>query len=231
MEGKAWKLAAALAFVAAAAALVVQTALPGGIPGIFAPGPATAQHGASAGAPPAAAPELPPLTVGASIQFGPHNWRVLDVMGGQALLLAEEIIGQRQFHHGTEEATWESSSIRQWLNGEFLDGFGQQERDRIAATMLSNRHGAHDWPGWHASDADPTDTQDMVFLLSIGEATHYMSTPGAVLSGNQAPEFWWLRTPGRNRGAFVVAFTGGADLGGVAALRPSGVRPAMWISQ
>jgi len=83
---------------------------------------------------------LPPMdvSVGEIITFGNYSWLVLDVEDGRALLLSEEIIGLRPFHNSDEYVNWEASDIRRFLNEEFLNQFGEDERVRIAETENIN---------------------------------------------------------------------------------------------
>ena len=43
--------------------------------------------------------------IGDIIQFGGHDWRVLDVRDGKALLLSDKIIEKRPYHDEYEDVT------------------------------------------------------------------------------------------------------------------------------
>jgi len=82
--------------------------------------------------------------------------------------------------HGT--VTWETCSLRKYLNDEFYNQFSPEEKSRIRLTRLENS----DNDVWHTLGGN--DTNDYVFLLSLDEAEKYRS----LLAG---ASWWWLRTP------------------------------------
>jgi hypothetical protein len=73
--------------------------------------------------------------VGELIEFGGRDWRVLDVDGNHALILHETVIRNQPYHHKSEEVTWETSSLREWLNGEFLNSFNERTGRESARRM------------------------------------------------------------------------------------------------
>jgi ankyrin repeat protein len=64
-----------------------------------------------------------PITIGATIAFGNYKWRILDVQGGRALILTEDIIEKRRYNEKDEFVTWKTCTLRKYLNGEFLQKF------------------------------------------------------------------------------------------------------------
>ena len=61
------------------------------------------------------------------IEFGGHNWIVLDVQDGKALLLSEDVLEERAYQPQGGDVTWESSDIRKYLNTEFFNSFTQAD--------------------------------------------------------------------------------------------------------
>ena len=51
----------------------------------------------------------------------PIEWRVLKVNGDLALVISEKILDCRPYNETRTAVTWETSSIRKWLNGTFLN--------------------------------------------------------------------------------------------------------------
>jgi hypothetical protein len=47
------------------------------------------------------------VSVGDYMAFGGHEWIVLDIDDGHALLIMEDIYGEAMFHHSREGADWE----------------------------------------------------------------------------------------------------------------------------
>ena len=111
-------------------------------------------------------------------RFDPIKWRVLDPSTG--LVMAETILDSQAYnnyllyssseYYGDASKTyyannWEHSSIRKWLNNDFLTtAFSTEEQNNIKETTLST-------PAYSTSYSkyDSADTLDKVFLLSYTE--------------------------------------------------------------
>ena len=189
---------------------------------------------------------------GAVISFGkypmtafgevlPIEWRVLDEKDGRYLLLSDRGIDAVPFSSENREASWKTSSVRQWLNNDFYNAaFDDSEKARISVTVLENPgNPLYKTPGGE-------DTEDRIFLLSFDEAERYFSddaertltpTPyavknGALTSGKKpGSSFWWLRTPGRSYGYAACIRSGGMRIPVPGCLVNNGriaVRPALW---
>ena len=50
-------------------------------------------------------------------RYDPIKWRVLDREGSTALLLADIVLDDRQYNVTDDSVSWETSTIRKWLNG------------------------------------------------------------------------------------------------------------------
>ena len=50
-------------------------------------------------------------------RYEPIKWRVLQKDGDQALLLSDRALDDQRYHSDYESVTWETSTIRSWLNG------------------------------------------------------------------------------------------------------------------
>jgi len=200
----------------------------------------------------------PPHAVGDVISFGGHNWRVLDVQDDRALLLSEQILEQRAFDDASslERITWETSSLRYYLNNEFINNtFTNEERVRIAETRLFNNPNS-----WFESDYGGV-TYDMIFLLSINEVIQYFGDSGmfasresnipgvmgrrifsdrynnarvATWEGDQ-PFIWLLRSPGQASGGQRSYVTHVNEAGHIVVegvpliVSNGGIRPAFWL--
>ncbi len=169
------------------------------------------------------------------------SWHVLDRKDGAVLLLCDSALDCRPYDVSGGVVTWETCSLREWLNGTFLDeAFSEKERERILCVNVS----ADPNPSF---DTDPGgDTADRFFLLSIPEveryliredqkqcmATGYCKAQGAVTDAYGYCR-WWLRTPGKNSGSAVIVDTYGTVVfEGVGADndRICAIRPAVWVS-
>ena len=114
------------------------------------------------------------VAVGEVIQFGDFEWRVLDVQGDYVLLLSENIISHRWYHHTLEAVTWETSAIREYLNNEFINTFSEADRARIRETTVINNNNPWDfsdlgdlYADWYASTPGGNNTTDRIFLLIL----------------------------------------------------------------
>ena len=161
------------------------------------------------------------------IEFGPYVWKVLEEHDGKALIITKDIIDIRKYHYIDDwELTWETSDIRKYLNGVFLQKFTPEELERIVETQVENPDNL-----WFSdtSAGGGNDTVDRVFFLSLEEVDRYFgnskdylrrrglqydsgkfammpSENGIILSNNYdstrvatyngEPWSWWLRSPG-----------------------------------
>ena len=181
--------------------------------------------------------------------FGPYTWLVLEERDGKALLLCEDIIERRAYHDEFTSVTWETCTLRGYLNGEFLEKFSPEERSRIALTHNENPDntwGRTQGKPFNTPGGNPTD--DDVFLLgfadvlgyfpnlklheySDGDEWWYEADERLVAKCGGKPAWWWLRSPGIRQGyAAYVGSDGFVGLGGYDVDYEGGVRPALWIN-
>ncbi len=180
----------------------------------------------------------------------PIEWEVLDVSNNRALLLSKYVIECKAYNEEVVEFTWETCSLRSWLNGEFYDtAFDEDEKHRIAEVTLSNPDNAY-----YGTEGG-NDTNDKIFLLSMEEIFKYygddwydpedwysecqsLRTPATVfVKFNTSYNFddgadWYLRTPGDNNyvtcGVDSLGRTGwGKYYSGDDA--DVGIRPALYV--
>ena len=127
------------------------------------------------------------ISVGEIIQFGPYNWRVLDVDGNQALIITDRIIRRRTYHHTFEAVTWETSEIREYLNSAFFNSFDAADRARILETLIKNDDNPWDWYWPNLDDLATVpggnNTTDKIFFLSIDEVLQYFGDSGMIAQG------------------------------------------------
>lgn len=167
------------------------------------------------------------------------TWVVLKVDGDKALLLSRDLLSARPWDATGKNLTWDHSSIRQWLNHDFLHAaFSPNEIDNIVPTTLDNSDQRR-----YGTPAGQN-TIDRVFLLSVNEFdslvkdTRYVTaspTSLAIQEGAYANEqgnsAWWLRSPGTNVDSPSYLSSAG-ELGTRAhhaTEKVLGIRPALWI--
>lgn len=170
----------------------------------------------------------------------PIEWQVLKKEEGKILVISKYALDCRSYHETEGEVTWETSDIRNWMNGDFYEAaFTAEEQAKIETTYVK----AEDNPDSGAEAGN--DTEDRVFLLSISEAdslfsseeertckpTEYAKIKGVDLddAGNC---LWWLRSPGgfASKASEVIWKGSVSFLGNDAIHNYDGIRPAMWIN-
>ncbi len=127
---------------------------------------------------------------GDEVEYAGMNWVVLDRDDERILLIAadlnkESILYGRPFHHTREDITWEESSLRAYLNGEFYEtAFTEEERSHL---LLQTSDG---------------ELNDMYGTSYEGSTTEYVTILGSEQIGLYRSVIdhlglnWWLRAPG-----------------------------------
>ncbi len=183
------------------------------------------------------------------------EWLVLDEQDGKLLLLSKYELDAKPYNTENENVTWETCTLRDWLNSTFYTtAFSTAEQERIATTRVRNE--ANPKYGMNGGN----DTEDKVFLLSTGEATRYFDPDPDVYDPVRCAKvtayaraqggfvykaeygwygtteydgngYWWLRSPGAfdNRAALVCEDGKLYLYGRSAGLGDGGVRPAFWL--
>ena len=179
-----------------------------------------------------------------TLRFGRYGgedieWIVLKKDGSSELIISRYAIDAIPLNEDWVDTTWETSSLRKWLNNGFIDvAFSQEEQDKILPAHLSNP----DNPSYGTHGGN--DTDDRVYLLSNEEAealfesddlrktapTSYAESRGGQKHIN-GMIYWWTRTPGcEGRSVSFVHSAGYVNDRGRGVTDYSiGVRPAMWI--
>lgn len=119
------------------------------------------------------------IAVGDYVEFGKYSWEVLEIKGGDALVLSERILEHRQYHSEYTAVTWETSDIRAYLNSDFLDNnFSEDEIKQLKSVKVENSDNPWDFSkqGGNYKTPGGEDTEDRVFLLSLEEVVKYMGS-------------------------------------------------------
>ena len=135
-------------------------------------------------------------------KYEPIKWRVLQSENGEAFLLSDVILDRQPYNENYEDITWEESSLRTWLNGEFINrAFSDEEKEKINITEIVNQ----DNPDYGTEGGN--NTSDKIFLLSLSEVSEQQdgekygflddrmrACENSTFS--EAFSWWWLRSPG-----------------------------------
>ena len=98
----------------------------------------------------------------------PIQWMVLARDGDRVLVISRYILDCVRYDEEYRRVTWETCTLRAWLNGEFLDSaFDADEQLLIPTTHVT----ADPNPDFAVDPGE--DTEDKLFLLSIPEAEAY----------------------------------------------------------
>lgn len=94
----------------------------------------------------------------------PIEWEVLNIQDGKALLISKYALDCQPYNEEDAKVTWETCTLRKWLNREFLKtAFSSAEAAVIAkTTLVNNDNSLYETKGGN-------DTQDKIFLLSLDE--------------------------------------------------------------
>jgi len=180
--------------------------------------------------------------------FGNYKWRTLHTKDDKILLITEDIIALRWYHHQFVDTTWEECQLRKYLNYDFYNLFSQSEKAKIIT--VTNRNSNNPW----FKTKGGSDTIDRVFLLSLEEVCEYFGDSLSKLlykdhqtwsiddehnaqrqaKYNHDFHWWRLRSPGYyGRTAASVSPGGQVYVRGNGIFgKPKdggGIRPAIWL--
>lgn len=176
------------------------------------------------------------------------EWVVLEKKKDRILVMSKQSIDIKTFNDAGF-AVWENSSIRKWLNEDFINSaFNDNEKSQIIKSKTKPDKDTD----WHEKEKT---TKDKIFLLSLSElrkylldgdfkcpATEYVKTKDADLykNGNSTIRLggnidWWIRTQGSSAPLIKkakLAMNGNSNTFNTYNTSIDanlGVRPAMWI--
>ncbi len=193
------------------------------------------------------------VSVGDFIKFGSYEqdndisngsedieWLVLAKEDGRALVISKYALDCQQYNTLQTHSTWETCSLRKWLNETFLEcAFSEEERTMISSVTVSADKNSN------YGTSSGNSTQDKVFLLSIAEANKYFAGASArqckgtaycyakgAYKGSNGNCWWWLRSPGGDsyHAASVINDGSVYDYGYTVNYENRTVRPALWIN-
>lgn len=204
-------------------------------------------------------PEIENIDVGSIMTFGsyeqdndfsngnePIQWRDLEKQDDRVLVISDQILDCKPFNTREVIGYWENSTLREWLNNEFLGtAFTKTEQSSILTTTVVTDTEGEDITSFVGEPLDyHTETEDKVFLLSKTELDTYFGSDEAkqcsptayAESVGAGDRQWWTRSlHWEQRETAVVMSDGSINSGDGIAMGTNvdsleGVRPAMWIS-
>ena len=155
-------------------------------------------------------------SVGDVVTFGSYNWYIIGKSDNGVTLLMKENLTTKGYNDSYASVTWETCSLRTYLNGEFYNSFSAEDKAKIVKTSITNPNN----PDYHTNGGN--NTEDYIYLLSIDEAKALDDS----IRNNGS--WWWLRSPGSNSNdAAFVDEDGYVYADGYGVDYEGGVRPAL----
>lgn len=162
------------------------------------------------------------IKVGDTLTFGHYDqdgnagngaeeieWIVLANDGGHCMMISKYGLDAKPYNTKEVDVTWETCTLRKWLNGDFLNTAFTAEEQAMLETVTVTADKNPEF------DTDPgNDTRDRVFLLSVEELDKYLTSDEIrVCTPTDTAEengiciwddldtgintcWWWLRSPG-----------------------------------
>lgn len=165
--------------------------------------------------------------VGSTIQFGSYEqdndntngkealtWQVLSINGSSATLITKHCIDVQQYHSRGEAVNWGETTLREWLNGDFLNiAFSPEEKGMMLQTSVENFDTDTASKTYMPSYMiDPVVSNDMVWILDYDEAQYFFpetedslayatkyASAKRVSTNNEGYAHWMLRTDKNDR--------------------------------
>ena len=153
------------------------------------------------------------------------------------MVVSKYVLDCKPYNASGTAVFYKSSSIRKWLNNDFLNSAFSADQKKLipTVTVLADKNPDYTTPQGNA-------TNDKIFLLSIKEVNNYFQyssdrrcTPtyyADVQGVSSGTCDWWLRTSGayNDNSTYVYSDGSGIDEYGCYVDNDTkGVRPAMWI--
>jgi len=166
------------------------------------------------------------------------EWVCLEIKDNKALVLSKYALDEAVFNERHDEVTWEYSTLRARLNGEFYEtAFTTEEKQLILLQYIEST------VNYEVDQYSGQDTIDRIFQLSIEEYKKYFPnyngvaapTAAAVIHGCDTDLigncWWWTRTNGIDYvTAAIIDSEGKINATGTNVINDFGaMRPAMWI--
>ena len=150
--------------------------------------------------------------VGETLVLGTYNseaieWIVLERKGTCVLLLASKGLDAIPYHaNAADSVSWETCSLRQWLNTDFLSSFDKNTNTAILPTKITSYKyylKQNSQGGWNTYNTDTITTVDYAFCLDYSDVELYLSNTEYLAA---KPTDYALR-----QGAYVVPDTGNCE--------------------
>lgn len=165
------------------------------------------------------------------------EWLIVDSQKGKMLVVSKYVLDAKKYNEEKGDTTWESCSLREWLNINFMDlAFNDVEKGYIGNLLVRAENNETD------NVSGGNNTLDYIFILSKGQIEQYFPTlderkcaPTVYAlsqdesTGNNETEGWWTRTPGISQSQCYHIDQNGEPSSIETDASTNGIRPAMWL--
>lgn len=175
-------------------------------------------------------------------KFEPLQWRVLSNTNDELLVIADKILDSKAYNDIDAGVTWETCTIRNWLNNDFYNtAFNPTEQAWIiTSTVVNSNNPVNGTVGGN-------NTSDKLFLLSFSEVTNtaydFITDTSRRAQGtdfsksnglyiNSGNSYWWLRSPGGSPSSAGFVHSAGGVYYNIGSVSNTfiGARPAFKIN-
>ena len=168
----------------------------------------------------------------------PIAWKIIDRKDDKALMISDRALSCQPYNITSVSVSWETCSLRKWLNGSFLSSaFNADEQKIIVDSKLNMENNSI------LKDTSENTISDKVFVISASESSQYFKTDddrkckgtdlcyseGAYRGMNDCCQ-WWLRSSRYDADhAAYVKYDGFNKYYSYVNACDISVRPAIWI--
>lgn len=158
------------------------------------------------------------LQEGDTTYFGNYECLVLKKEGDRALLITRDCVDKMPYRQNSSAESgvrWEGSTIRSWLNTEFISEFGENDLLRVIETNRVSGNAI---------------VTDLFFLLTLEEAENLLTQPERISFYDENSTWWWLASRSDYGGTVAwVSINGNVEMDKKNYSEIGGIRPAMWV--
>lgn len=164
----------------------------------------------------------------------PIQWVPLFEQDGNVLLISRYILDYKEFNDTTiaSATSWENSTLRKWLNGDFLNSaFSSSEKNRIVTTTVQD---------YKADNVLGETTSDKVFLLNKDQIFTYFASDSARATTSTAyaktqktyvtNAYWLINSYSSDLYKYLINAEGRNE-NNPRVNESEGIRPVIWISK
>ncbi len=155
--------------------------------------------------------------VGDEVNFGNYQWYIIGKSDNTVTLLMKNLLTTKKYNDSETKVTWETCTLRRYLNSDFYNTFSDEDKDLIARKHNSTPN--------NEAGIGGNDTDDYVYLPDISEAKKID------FDIKKCSNHWWLRSPGvsKNDFAAITQSDGYIYPAGEFATKLYGVRPVVTL--